>query len=168
MFFPPCGKYCDINFPVKWKKFSTGPVQLVPDSGQLLGNSLRLSRSTFGIAIAKEGVTVCNAESPSIGEYGPVHPDASDSEEPLVLPGRSFCMESGDYWRALCRGVPSCARRPRKNLVGEPRFFPRFPGPHLCGVSGVGYEKNPSRETRRSYLKRNCRRGPGAGGPAPG
>ena len=55
--FPFCGKNCSIDFPGKWKRFSTFQGRLVPDGGQIMGNPLGLSRSTFGIPIAKEGVT---------------------------------------------------------------------------------------------------------------
>jgi hypothetical protein len=56
-FSPSSGKNCDIDFPGKWKVFSTRTGRLVPDTGQFMGNHLGLSRSTFGIPIAMEGVT---------------------------------------------------------------------------------------------------------------
>jgi hypothetical protein len=56
-FFPWSGKNCDIDCPEKWKVFSTLPRRLVPYTGLFMGNPLGLSRSTFGIPIAKEGIS---------------------------------------------------------------------------------------------------------------
>jgi hypothetical protein len=51
--FPSSGRNCDIIFPAKWKIVSTCTGNLIPDAGQLTGNPVGLSRSTFGIPIAR-------------------------------------------------------------------------------------------------------------------
>ena len=53
MFFPLSGKNCDINYPVKWKVFSTCLNIQLPIQGYIMGNPLGFSLSTFGIPIAK-------------------------------------------------------------------------------------------------------------------
>jgi hypothetical protein len=47
------GRNCDILFPIKWKVVSTCAGRMVPVAGQITGNPLGLSRSIFGIPIAK-------------------------------------------------------------------------------------------------------------------
>jgi hypothetical protein len=51
------GRNCDIDFPAKWKVFSTHAIRLVPYAGQFKANTLGLSDSNFGIPIAKEGLS---------------------------------------------------------------------------------------------------------------
>jgi hypothetical protein len=50
------GSNCDILFPIKWKVVSTRAGRMVPVAGQIMGNPPGLSRSIFGIPIAKQGV----------------------------------------------------------------------------------------------------------------
>jgi hypothetical protein len=52
--FPSSGENCDIIFPAKWKIVSTCTGNMIPDAGQFAGNPLGLSRSTFGIPIARQ------------------------------------------------------------------------------------------------------------------
>jgi exosortase len=63
-FFSFSWKNCDIDFPGKWKVFSIHAIRLVPYAGQFMANTLGLSGSTFGIPIAKEGVSDWNAADP--------------------------------------------------------------------------------------------------------
>jgi hypothetical protein len=55
-FFSFSGNNCDIDFSGKWKVFSIRVIGLVPYAGQFMANSPGLSRSTFGIPIAKKGI----------------------------------------------------------------------------------------------------------------
>ena len=48
---------CDIDFPDKWKQFSTRLGRLDSDVGQFMGNPFGPRSSTFGIRIATDGVT---------------------------------------------------------------------------------------------------------------
>jgi exosortase len=63
-FFSLSGKNCDIDFPGKWKVFSIRAISLVPRARQFMTNPHGLSGSTFGIPIAKEGVSDWNAADP--------------------------------------------------------------------------------------------------------
>jgi hypothetical protein len=49
------GNNCDIDFPEKWKVFSTLGGTLAREAGKLAGIALGLGASTFGIPIAREG-----------------------------------------------------------------------------------------------------------------
>src|ERR1035441_1833061 len=52
--YPASTRECHIDFPRKWKWFSTSSARQVPDIGQLMRNRLGLHLSTFGNPIAKE------------------------------------------------------------------------------------------------------------------
>src|ERR1035441_2386927 len=131
-------------------------------------NPLRSSRSTFGIPIAKESVTDCNASKFHYGEYDPRHTDTSDCQEPLVIAKHSFCMGLGAHRRSDGGGLLPRAGETSDRLVADTRFFSRLPGAHFCCVPGMGEEKNPSRYENCSHLERNCFRCPGAGCTGPG
>jgi len=51
------GRDCDIDFPAKWKVFSTHAIRLVPYVGQFKAKVPELRGSNFGIPIAKEGLS---------------------------------------------------------------------------------------------------------------
>jgi hypothetical protein len=57
IFFPSYGKKCDIDFPIKWKVFSTLLATTLPYIEHMMGISAGLCFSTFGNEIAKECMT---------------------------------------------------------------------------------------------------------------
>src|ERR1035437_4180206 len=159
---------CQIDFPRKWKWFSTSSARQVLDSGQLMRNRLGLHLSTFGNPIAKESAADCEVRGFQQGEYGPRDNGSGDFQASFSRANYSFCMGFGAHWRANVCGLLAHSGQAGYRLVADTRLFARLSCASFCGVPGVGEKKASSRNQNRPKLAWSCRYSRSAGRPAPG
>jgi hypothetical protein len=117
---------------------------------QFIRNLSGKSPSSFGTRIATDGTADGKTDRFNTDGYDSRHTGSGGSEGPVVLVHLIFSMAFSAHWRAFDGGLLARAGQTGARLVADTRLFPRFSGAHLCGLPGVGEEKDSTRYENRS------------------